>query len=230
MNILLLGASGMVGKGVLMECLEHADVDRVMCLVRKPLDMSHAKLVQVVHDDFLAYDAVSEALVDVDACFWCLGTTSVGKSEEEYRRITYDYTLAGARAVLEASPQCHFAYVSGQGTDGTERGRSMWARVKGKTENDLLAMPFASATMFRPGVILGRKGAKPREPWIRAFYWLVLLFYPLLRLLGQATSTTEIGLAMINAGKGLSRKRVLEVRDINELARLQKSDPGSSGR
>src|ERR1700687_576084 len=148
MNVLLFGATGMVGQGVLRECLLDDRVKRVIAVVRRPLGFTHAKLLELGHRAFTDFSSLAGELRAVDACFFCLGITSAGKGENEYRRITYDYTLAAARA-LPANPSLTFIYVSGQGTDSTERGRSMWARVKGRTENALLQMPFKAVFLFR---------------------------------------------------------------------------------
>src|SRR3954451_23212661 len=137
MNVVLFGASGMVGQGVLLECLEDPDVRRVVSVVRRPTGVTNAKLTEVVHRDFLDYTAIERSLRDLDACFFCLGVSSVGMKEEDYRHITYDLTMAAARTLHRLNPRLAFIYVSGAHTDGTEHGRSMWARVKGKTENDL---------------------------------------------------------------------------------------------
>src|SRR5258708_3604089 len=150
MRVVVFGASGMVGRGVVRECLLADDVDRVLVVGRAPFDEEHAKLRVVVHADFADFTAIEPELAGFDACFFCLGVTSSGRSESEYTRITYDTTLAAAHTFVRASPKSVFVYVSGAGTDSTEQKRSVWARVKGKTENALLAMPFRAAYMFRP--------------------------------------------------------------------------------
>jgi uncharacterized protein YbjT (DUF2867 family) len=150
-NVLLFGATGMIAQGVLRECLLDDRVKSVIAVVRAPLSFTHPKLRELIHRDFTDFSPLSGECEAVDACFFCLGISSAGKGEEEYRRITYEYTLAAARA-LPTNPSLTFIYVSGEGTDNTQRGRSMWARVKGRTENELLAMPF-HAYMFRPGYI-----------------------------------------------------------------------------
>ena len=151
MRILLFGATGMVGQGVLRECLVDGDVTRVLCVGRKPTGQQHPKLSELVVPDMSDYSAVEDKLSDFDACFFCLGVSSVGMSEADYRRITYDLTLAAAQPLARLNPQMTFIYVSGAGTDSTERGPTMWARVKGATENALMRLPFRAAYMFRPG-------------------------------------------------------------------------------
>src|SRR3954469_11554360 len=179
MNVILFGASGMVGQGVLLECLDAADVSRVVSVVRRPTGITHAKLTEVVHADFFDYTAIEPSLRDADACFFCLGVSSVGMKEQDYRHLTYDLTLAAAKTLHRLNPKLVFIYVSGTGTDSTEKGRSMWARVKGRTENELMRMPFRKAYMFRPGLMQPEPGSKNVLKAARAFLWL----YPLLHLL-----------------------------------------------
>ncbi|GGN46168.1 NAD-dependent epimerase/dehydratase family protein [Streptomyces fuscichromogenes] len=219
MRVIVFGASGMVGQGVLRACLLEPDVTEVLAVVRIPLNSEHPKLRQLVHTDFTDYTAIQGELKNLDACFFCLGVTSVGRREEEYTRITYDYTLAAAHAVSAGSPNLTFAYVSGVGTDSTERGRSMWARVKGRTENALLAMPF-NAYMFRPGFIQPRNGASARVPVYRLLYRLTGWLYPvLLRLTPRHVTTTEhLGRAMIATARLRGRgPAVLYSPEINRL-------------
>ncbi|MFF9017212.1 NAD(P)H-binding protein [Streptomyces sp. NPDC014870] len=220
MNVLLFGATGMVGQGVLRACLLDDRVTSVTAVVRGPLATEHPKLRTLIREDFTDFTDVADEFADIDACFFCLGVTSAGKGEDEYRRITHDYTLAAARA-LPADPRLTFVYVSGEGTDSTERGRRMWARVKGRTENELLAMPF-HAYMFRPGFILASHGEQSRTPAYRRLYPLLSHLYPLLRRVAPRyiTTTENIGLAMLTvttrAGAG---PRILHSPDINQTAR-----------
>ena len=197
MNILLFGATGMVGQGVLRECLRDDRVTNVIAVVRAPLGVTHAKLRELIHRDFADLSSLAAEFKAIDACFFCLGVTSAGKGEDEYRRITHDYTLAAARA-LPQTPAVTFVYVSGEGTDSTERGRSMWARVKGRTENELLAMPFR-AYMFRPAYIQPVHGVVSRTAWIRWLYAGLSWLYPLLRRLipAHVTTTENMGRAML---------------------------------
>jgi uncharacterized protein YbjT (DUF2867 family) len=216
-NVVLFGASGMVGHGALLECLEDPDVRRVVSIVRRPTGLTHAKLTEIVHADFLDYTSVEPALGDADACFFCLGVSSAGMKEDAYRHVTYDFTLAAAKTLRRLNPRLAFIYVSGAGTDSTEQGRSMWARVKGKTENDLLEL-FATAYMFRPGYIHPEKGVRSRTPWVRA---ATVVFKPLgfvlKRLPSVGTRSDVLGRAMIAAVRSGASSRVVGIRDINAL-------------
>ena len=219
MNVLLFGASGMIGQGVLRECLLDDRVKSVIAVVRAPLGFTHPKLRELMHRDFTDFHSLAREFEAVDACFFCLGISSAGKGEDEYRRITYDYTLAAARA-LPANPELTFIYVSGEGTDSTERGLSMWARVKGRTENDLLAMPF-HAYMFRPGYIQPLHGVTSKTPTYRWLYVGMSWLYPLVRrLLPKHVTTTEnLGRAMLAvAGWGGAGEHILYSPEINRAA------------
>ena len=220
MNVILFGATGMVGRGVLIECLEDQGVTRVVVVVRRATGMKHDKLTEIVHADYLDYASIEDGLGGLDACFFCLGVSSAGMGEADYRRTTYDVTLAAARALLRASPAIVFEYISGAGTDITEKGRSMWARVKGKTENDLLALSDR-ALMFRPGWIQPVKGVVSSTRLYRVMYIVAGPLYPLLKVLfptSMLTSST-LGKAMIAAVRRPPAKRVLEASDINALLR-----------
>ena len=221
MHVLLFGASGMVGDGVLHECLADARVTRVTALGRSALDVTHPKLHEVRHADFFDYTSLTGTLATVDACFFCLGVTSAGRSEADYTRQTYDLTLAAAQAFAAARPGATFCYVSGEGTDSSERGRLMWARVKGRTENAVLALPL-QAYMFRPGFIRPRRGKASKTAWYRAMYAVLGPAYPLLARLAprHVTTSGNMGRAMIHvATRGFDR-RVLENPDINRAAQM----------
>lgn len=207
----------MVGEGVLHECLEHPAVERVLALGRKSCGVSHPKLLETVHSDFSNLSGVEPELTGYNACFFCSGVSSIGLSEEEYRKATYDLTINAATTLARLNPDMTFCYVSGAGTDGTEQGRSMWARVKGKTENALLRLPFKSAYAFRPGYMQPTKGLKNAL----RFYAYTAWMYPLLRALfpGSVSTLKEVGAAMINAALAGYERPVLEVRDIVALAR-----------
>jgi len=212
---IITGATGMVGEGVLHECLQHPDVDQVLIISRKPLGLQHPKIKEIICADFFDLSAIKDQFSGYNACFFCAGVTSIGKNEAEYRRLTYDLTMHFAQTLAEVNPDMVFNYVSGAGTDSTERGRSMWARVKGKTENDLMKLPFKKAYNFRPGFIKPTPGLKNAQPFYKYIGWL----YPVLKLLSPnlASTSEEIGLAMINTVlKGYS-KPVLEVKDIVAL-------------
>ena len=222
MRIILFGATGMLGRGVLRECLADPDVSHVLSIGRRATDVQHVKLKQIVHDDFTDYSGISEHLAGFDACFFCLGASSVGMSEGRYRHITYDFTLAAAQALLASSQGLVFCYVSAAGTDISEQGRSMWARVRGKTENDLQKLPFAGAYMFRPAYVHPVKGATSQLPWLRrVMYFVARPLYPLLwALLPRYVTTGEnFGRAMIRVAQHGYSSSTLESDDINAVAR-----------
>lgn len=219
MKVMLFGATGMVGQGVLRECLRDPDVERVLAVGRSPTGQHDAKLDELIHDNFLDYSAVESRLSGYDACFFCLGVTSVGLTEERYRHLTYDITMAAATTLATLNPQMVFVYVTGRGTDSTEQGRLMWARVKGKTENDLLKLPFKAAYMFRPAGIQPLHGVRSKTAWYQAAYSVAA---PLLTLLNRIapnymTTTEQVGRAMIAVARNGYPKPVLESEDINRL-------------
>ncbi|MGA2880225.1 MAG: NAD-dependent epimerase/dehydratase family protein [Bryobacteraceae bacterium] len=219
MKVLLFGATGMVGQGVLRECLLDPEIESVVCVGRAATGQQHAKLRELMHADFLDFSPIENQLQGFDACFFCLGVSSAGMSEENYQRVTYGITLAAARTLARLNSNITFIYVSGTGTDSTERGRVMWARVKGKTENELLRLPFHAAYMFRPGVIVPLHGIQSKTRVYRAFYTLLGPVLPLLqgRFPKYVTTTEQIGHAMLKVAKNGWPKRVLETSDINEV-------------
>jgi uncharacterized protein YbjT (DUF2867 family) len=220
-NVVIFGATGMVGKGVLLECLDDARVEQVLLISRHPIDVSHPKIRDLVHRNFFDFSDIQRQFADFDACFFCLGVTSVGLSESEYHHLTYDLTLAAATAIADvAARRLTFCYVSGQGTDSTERGRVAWARTKGKTENALLRLPFKAAFMFRPGYIQPLKGIRSKTGWYQALYDVVGPLYPLLRRLlpRHVTTTVNLGRAMITVAANGYPNQVLSSADINQLA------------
>jgi uncharacterized protein YbjT (DUF2867 family) len=219
MKVILFGATGMVGQGVLRECLLDAEVESVLVVGRSPTGQRNAKLREIVHDNFLDYSAIESRLIGYDACFFCLGVSSVGMNEERYRQLTYDITLAAARTLARLNPQMVFVYVTGRGTDSSERGSLMWARVKGKTENDLLKLPFRAAYMFRPAGIQPLHGIRSKTSWVQAIY---VVAAPLLSLLNRVapkymTTTEQVGRAMIKVARNGFARPVLESEDINSL-------------
>ena len=216
MKVILFGATGMVGAGVLNECLRDDRVSSVLSVSRSSLGRSHPKLQEHLRSDFVGYSDAREVFRGADSCFFCLGVTAVGKTEPEYHHLTYDITVGAARALAEVNPGMAFCYVSGQGTDSTERGRVMWARVKGKTENELLRLPLR-AYMFRPGYIQPLGGIKSKTRVYRLFYQLMSPLYPVLRRLTPNLVTTNetVGRAMIEVAARGYPARILEVRDIN---------------
>jgi len=219
MKVLLFGASGMVGQGVLRECLLDPEVTGIVSIVRSSAGQQSPKLREIVHQDFLDFSAIEAELAGLDACFFCLGVSSAGMSEENYRRITYDITMAAAGTLVKLNPQMTFIYVSGAGTDSSENRRTMWARVKGQTENALLRLPFKAAYMFRPGMIVPLHGIKSRTKVYRIFY--TLLWPPLMLARALApkyvTTTEKLGRAMLITAKHGAPKPVLESSDINKL-------------
>ncbi|WP_298240244.1 NAD-dependent epimerase/dehydratase family protein [uncultured Bradyrhizobium sp.] len=219
MKVIIFGATGMVGQGVLRECLVDAGVDRVLVVGRSPTGVRNAKLVEIIHDNFLDYSAIEAQLTGYDACFFCLGVSSIGMSEERYRQLTYDLTLAAATTLARLNPQMVFTYVTGAGTDSTEQGSRMWARIKGKTENDLLKLPFRAAYMFRPGAIQPLHGARSKTAWVQAVYAATGPLWSVLRLISPqlVTSTEQIGRAMIRVAREGYPRKVLEMADINSL-------------
>ena len=217
MNVVLFGATGMVGQGVLLECLDDPEVKRVVSIVRRATGVTHAKLTEIVHADFFDYAAIESSLRDADACFFCLGVSSVGMKEDDYRHITHDLTMTAANALHRLNPNLAFIYVSGAGTDSTEKGRSMWARVKGKTENDLAKL-FGHAYAFRPGYIHPVKGVRSKTPWINtAITVLRPIGFLVKQLPGVGTSSDVLGRAMIAAVRSGAPSHPVEVREINTL-------------
>ena len=211
MRVILFGASGMVGQGVLRQCLLATDVTEVLAVVRSPLGRSDNKLRELRVEDFLNLEPLAEAMTGFDACFFCLGVTSVGRDEAEYTRLTYDTTLAVARVLARVSPQMVFIYVSGEGTDGSGKSRLMWARVKGRTENALLALPFRGVCMFRLGIMQPMHGERPRTKLYRPLYTVLGWLFPLLRSIAgsRVTTTEEVGRAMLRIVREGSKTRIL---------------------
>jgi uncharacterized protein YbjT (DUF2867 family) len=218
MKVILFGATGMVGQGVLRECLVDPEVETVLVVGRSPTGQRDAKLREIVHTDLSDLSAIQGQFAGYDACFFCLGVSSAGMSEEAYRRVTYDLTMSVAQAMVRQNPRMTFTYVSGQGTDSSERGRMMWARVKGRTENALLKLPF-NAYMFRPGFIQPMYGVRSKTRLYRALYAVTAPLYPVLKKIApkQLTSSEQVGRAMITVARTGAPKRVLETRDINSL-------------
>ncbi|MGA2133003.1 MAG: epimerase [Bryobacteraceae bacterium] len=219
MKVIIFGATGMVGQGVLLECLRDASVESVLSIGRGRTGREHPKLREVVYSDFLDYSPIEGEMRGLDACFFCLGITSVGMTEAAYRRITYDFTLAAAGTLARLNPGMTFVYVSGAGTDSSERGSSMWARVKGATENALLRLPFRAAYMLRPGAIIPLDGIQSRTRLYRVGIAVVAPVLPWLykRFPQYVTTTQQIGRAMIRvAGQGAPQP-ILESADINAV-------------
>jgi uncharacterized protein YbjT (DUF2867 family) len=217
LNVIVTGATGMVGEGVLKECLENENVGSVLVAVRKPTGFFHPRMKEVIIPDFMKLSSVEKELTGYDACFFCLGVSSVGMEKEEYHRLTYQLTMNFAETLSKNNPGMTFCYISGAGTDSSEKGKIYWARVKGKTENDLKKLPFKAAWNFRPGIIAAGKGNRYTLNYYKYFQWLIFLiktFYP-----GGILSLGEIGKAMINASLQGYEKDPLEVKDIKALAK-----------
>ena len=214
---ILTGATGMVGEGVLHECLQHDDVEEVLVVGRRPCGIVHPKLKEIIHPDFYYLASIENQLAGYQACFFCLGVSSVGMKEPEFYKSTYLLTMNFAATLVNRNPGMTFCYISGAGTDSSEKGRTMWARVKGRTENDLMKLPFKKAYNFRPGIIKPTKGLKNTLAFYKYLGWLL----PVIKLVAPKYITTlkELGLAMINAATRGYEKQVLEVRDIIELAK-----------
>lgn len=214
---ILTGATGMVGEGVLHECLQHPDVEEVLVLTRKPSGYSHPKLKELIHADFYNITSIQEQLKGYNACLFCLGVSSVGMKEEDYFRKTYVLTMHIATILAQQNTDMTFCYISGAYTDSTEQGKSMWARVKGKTENDLMKLPFKKVYNFRPGILSPTKGLKNTLSFYKWLSWLL----PIIRFTMPNTisSLKELGLAMINACSIGYEKQIIEVKDIKALAK-----------
>jgi uncharacterized protein YbjT (DUF2867 family) len=219
-NVVLFGATGMVGAGALLECLADARVRSVVALTRSPLNRTHPKLREVRRDDFFHYNDCRAEFAGCDACFFCLGVSSAGMAEADYERVNFDITLAAAKTLSERNPSMTFVYVSGAGTDSTERGTRMWARVKGKTENALLALPFKAAFMLRPGYIQPVGGVRSRTGWVQVVYNGIAPLYPILRRMwpNGTTSTANLGRALIAVAADGYPEKVLYSQDMNRLA------------
>ena len=221
MNIkpIIFGATGMVGEGVMDVALRHPEVESVLVVGRKSCGVSHQKLRELVHADFFNWSSVEKELIGYNACFFCLGVSSVGMNEQDYTRMTYDLTMNAAKTLVRLNPQMTFCYVSGTGTDSTEKGKMMWARVKGRTENDIAKLSFKSTYAFRPGYIKPIRGLK-RAHW---FSTALAPAYPILRLIAsnQACTLEDLGLAMVRVAAHGYQKRILENADIASLAQLK---------
>jgi hypothetical protein len=217
LRVILTGATGMVGEGVLHECLHHPSVESVLIINRKPSGIQHAKLKEIVHADFFNLSAIESQLAGYNTCFFCLGVSSVGMKEEEYTKLTHTLTLNFAETVVRLNNDMTFCYISGASTDSSEKGKMMWARVKGRTENDLKKLPFKSVYNFRPGMLEPTKGLNNTLSLYKYFGWLA----PILRIVTPNSISTlkELGLAMINAANNGYSKQTIEVSDIHQLAK-----------
>jgi len=219
MKVILFGATGMVGQGVLRECLLDPGVESVLAVGRSPTGQAHAKLRELVHDNFVDFSAIEPQLTGYDACFFCLGVSSIGLDEARYRHLTYDIPMAAATTLSKLTPGMTFIYVTARGTDSTGQGSRMWARVKGKTENDLLKLPFKATYMFRPAAIQPLHGVRSKTAWIHATYVATAPLWALLNRIAPAyaTTTEKVGRAMIKVAREGYPRPVLESEDINAV-------------
>lgn len=217
MKLIITGTTGMVGEGVLHVALNDPSVKEVLVINRKTIGMQHHKLTELIHADFFDLSSIEDNLKGYDACLFCLGVSSIGLNEEQYFRLTHTLTMHFANTLLKVSPAAVFSYISGSGTDSTERGRSMWARVKGKTENDLMALPFKDVYCFRPGYLHPIEGMKYTHPYYKYIGWM----YPFFKLvLSKFTSTLEeLAHAMLKVSKEGYTKKIIEVKDIQLLSK-----------
>ena len=219
MNVLLYGATGMVGQGVARECELDPGVERIVTVGRRPTGRTHPKTREVVQPNLTDLSSIASELPSINACMFCLGVSSLGKSEEEYSKITYDLTLAIAEQLVRANPAMTFIYVSGASTDSTEHGRMMWARVKGRTENALLRCGFKGAYMFRPGAIIPMHGIRSATEWYNTLYAIAKPLVPVIRRLSptSVTTTEQVGRAMISVARNGYSKPILEMSDITRF-------------
>jgi uncharacterized protein YbjT (DUF2867 family) len=216
LKIILTGATGMVGEGVLLECLNRPEVEQVLMVNRKHFDTTHPKLTELLLPDFMNLNAIEDELKGYNACFFCAGISSAGLNEQQYSHITYDITMHFANALVKLNPGMVFNFISGAHTDSTEKGRMMWARVKGKTENDLLKLPFKAVYTFRPGFMKPAEGQRN----IKSLFKAMLFLYPVLKFIFPSLTMRQVGLAMINTVLHGYSKPVLEVKDIKTLAAI----------
>ena len=217
LKVIVTGATGMVGEGVLETCIRNPEVEKILIINRKPSGVSHPKVQEILHQDFNSVTPLRDRLQGYDACYFCLGVSSIGMKEEDYYAATYTLTLNFAKALAELNPNMTFCYVSGAATDSTEKGKQMWARVKGKTENDLMKLPFKAVYNFRPAFMQPFKGAKNVKPVFK----IILALFPIFRFFNSTYFLTleEVGNAMINASKKDYSKHILEVEDISILSK-----------
>lgn len=223
LKVIITGATGMVGKGVLLECLDHPEIAEVLVIGRTSLDMEHSKLNELIQTDFSDYSAVENQLLGFDACYLCMGVSAAGLDEEKYRELTYDYTMTLAKTLLKLNPEITCTYVSGEGTNSTGDSKMMWARVKGKTENDLLSLGFKQTFMFRPGTIIPLRGIKSKTKAYQFAYDYFLWLIKLIKLVAPnaIVNTTQVGLAMINATIKGSDEKIIRPKDIIKLSKWE---------
>ncbi len=219
MNVIITGATGMVGQSVLIECLEHNSVENILLINRSSVNIQSPKVKEVLHKDFSDFSAIKSQMSGYDACFHCMGVSSIGMKEEEFSKYTYDYTNALAKELYNLNPNMVFNYVSGTNTDSSEKGNTMWARVKGKTENLLLNMGFKDVYLFRAGAILPEKGVKSKTSWYNSIYVVLKPIFPLLKKMDSIAMSSNLGKAMINSVLFPQDLKHLENKDINALGK-----------
>ena len=216
-KVIITGSTGMIGKGVLIECLESEQIDKVLVLNRSSVEVAHPKIRVIIHRDFLNFETIKEDLSTYDACFFCLGVSSIGMNEKDYTKITYSITKALADTLYELNPDLVFNYVSGQGTDSSEKGNLMWARVKGKTENMILNKGFKDAYAFRIGAVLPVKGVRSKTGWVNAIYFIFKPLLPILKKPFSIIESSEVGQAMINTLFHSTDSKILDNNAIKVL-------------
>lgn len=216
LKVIITGATGMVGEGILQECLVNPRVEKVLLISHKPSGYTDDKIEEILHADFNNIATIGEKIKSYDACYFCAGVSSLGLDEKQYTNVTYDLTLNFAKALAVHNPQMTFCYVSGAGTDSSEKGKLMWARVKGKTENDLMQLPFKAVYNFRPAFMKATKGAKH----VKSFYKIINVLFPFFRMFSKTYFLTlqEVGKAMINISIKGYPKSILEVKDIRKAS------------
>ena len=220
-NVVITGSTGMVGKGVLLECLDHKWVEKVLVVNRSSINLTHPKLRELLVSDFMDLKNIEDDLKGYDACFFSLGVSSIGISKEDYEKITYELTIHFAKTFLDKNKDSIFTYVTGAGTDSTEKGKVHWARVKGKTENRILDMPFRAAYMFRPGYIHPYRGVGSKIIWVSLLYGIFGILYQILKFFPRtATNSINMGRAMIYCLNGEYKEKILNNKEINEVAKL----------
>jgi len=218
MKVIITGSTGMVGKGVLLECLDNDKISDVLLVNRSPVDINHSKIREIIHDDFTDFSSIQSDFAGYNACFHCMGVSSAGMDEELYYTLTYTVTEALVNTVYNVSSALTFIYVSGEGTDSTEQSNTMWARVKGKTENMMFNKGFNYAYAFRPGVILPERGIKSKTKLYNLLYTLTRPLYPIMKKMKSVTTTQNIGYSMIDLIEHPKNIKILTGSDINTIA------------
>lgn len=229
LKVIITGSTGMVGKGVLLACLESTHVKEVLLINRQPIQLQHHKIKEIIHTNFFDLSTIQHHFKEYDACYFCMGVSSLGLSEKEYHHLTFDIVKTFADVMYLYNPRSTFIYVSGQGTDTSENGKVMWARVKGKTENYILNKGFEKSFAYRPGIILPENGIQSKTQWYNWFYIITKPIFPILKKISSITTTTKVGKSMIATTLYPYPKNILDNKDINQSADLLKENDNSSG-